>query len=225
MASASRAATLLPPQVEADARGQLLEQGFLVLEVPVEETLGHARRPDDVDHPGLGVAPLREQLGGPVEELLLALQALGGEPPVGFHRARACPTLDPWVNARDPVVPSTAMAAGTRQERLADRERNPKWKNPPLLIDMSICINCDTCIRHCPPQFGAIFNHGMDVIIIPELCSGCDKCLDPCPVDCIYPDPDWTPSGDDWWQEPATDDPYRSRRRSPAASSSRPPAL
>ena len=108
-----------------------------------------------------------------------------------------------------PVVPSPAMAAGTRDERLADRERNPKWKNPPLLIDMSICINCDTCIRHCPPQFGAIFNHGIDVIIIPELCSGCDKCLDPCPVDCIYPDPDWTPSPDDWWQEPATDDPYR----------------
>ena len=49
--------------------------------------------------------------------------------------------------------------------------RNPKWKHVPLLIDMSICINCDTCIRHCPPQFGAIFNHGMDVIIIPELCS------------------------------------------------------
>ena len=85
------------------------------------------------------------------------------------------------------------MAATTRSERIAARERNPKWQNPPLLIDMSICINCDTCIRHCPPQFGAIFNHGMDVIIIPELCSGCDKCLDPCPVDCIYPDPDWTP--------------------------------
>jgi len=100
------------------------------------------------------------------------------------------------------------MAAGTRDERLADHERNPKWKNPPLLIDMSICINCDTCIRHCPPQFGAIFNHGIDVIIIPELCSGCDKCLEPCPVDCIYPNPDWSPSPEDWWQEPATDDPY-----------------
>jgi electron transport complex protein RnfB len=89
------------------------------------------------------------------------------------------------------------MAAGTRAERIASRERNPKWQNPPMLIDMSICINCDTCIRHCPPQFGAIFNHGIDVIIIPE-----------CPVDCIYPDPDWTPSGDDWWQEQADDDPY-----------------
>ena len=92
--------------------------------------------------------------------------------------------------------------AANRAERLANRARNPKWKNPPLLIDMSICINCDTCIRHCPPQFGAIFNHGMDVIIIPELCSGCEKCLDPCPVDCIYPDPDWTPAPEDWWEEP-----------------------
>jgi electron transport complex protein RnfB len=101
------------------------------------------------------------------------------------------------------------MAAGTRGERLESRERNPKWQNAPLKIDMSICINCDTCIRHCPPQFGAIFNHGIDVIIIPELCSGCGKCLPPvCPVDCIVDDPDWRPAADDWWDEPATDDPY-----------------
>ena len=101
------------------------------------------------------------------------------------------------------------MGAANRGERLESRARNPKWQNPPLLIDMSICINCDTCIRHCPPQFGAIFNHGMDVIIIPELCSGCEKCLDPCPVDCIYPDPTWSPSPDEWWAEPRDDDPYR----------------
>jgi electron transport complex protein RnfB len=101
------------------------------------------------------------------------------------------------------------MAAATRADRLASRERNPKWQNVPLRIDMSICINCDTCIRHCPPQFGAIFNHGIDVIIVPELCSGCGKCLDPCPVDCIYDDPDWTPAPADWWEEPASDDPYR----------------
>jgi hypothetical protein len=30
-----------------------------------------------------------------------------------------------------------------------------------------------------------------------------------CPVDCIYPDPDWKPAPDDWWDEPAKDDPYR----------------
>ena len=70
--------------------------------------------------------------------------------------------------------------ATSRAERLG-RERNPKWQIAPFIIDMSICINCDTCIRHCPPQFGAIFNHGIDVIIIPELCSGCGKCLDPLP--------------------------------------------
>ena len=69
------------------------------------------------------------------------------------------------------------MPAATRGERLDARDRNPKWKNVPLRIEMSECINCDTCIRHCPPQFGAIFNHGIDVIIIPELCSGCGKCL------------------------------------------------
>ncbi len=100
---------------------------------------------------------------------------------------------------------------------MADRERNPKWQKPPLWIDMSICINCDTCIRHCPPQFGAIFNHGIDVIIIPELCSGCLKCVDPCPVDCIYPIGDGPGDGPgddfetplDWWEAPLEDDPYR----------------
>ncbi len=64
----------------------------------------------------------------------------------------------------------------------------------PLRIEMLECINCDACLRHCPPQFGAIFNHGTDVIIIPELCSGCDKCLPACPVNCIYPFPEWEAS-------------------------------
>jgi electron transport complex protein RnfB len=102
------------------------------------------------------------------------------------------------------------MAATSRAERIASHERNPKWQSPPLRIEMSECINCDTCIRHCPPQFGAIFNHGIDVIIVPELCSGCGKCLPPvCPVDCIYEDPDWPAPPDDWWDEPqGPHDPY-----------------
>ena len=102
------------------------------------------------------------------------------------------------------------MPSGTRAERVESRERNEKWKNPPFKIDMSICINCDTCLRHCPTQFGAIFNHGIDVVILPELCSGCEKCLPPvCPVDCIVPDPDWDPSPDDWWEHPfGPEDPY-----------------
>ena len=56
-----------------------------------------------------------------------------------------------------------------------------------------------------------IFNHGIDVIILPELCSGCGKCLPPvCPVDCIVDDPAWTASPDDWWDYPGRkDDPYR----------------
>jgi electron transport complex protein RnfB len=108
---------------------------------------------------------------------------------------------------------STANAEGslsTRRERVAARARNPKWRNPPLRIDMTICINCDTCLRHCPPQFGAIFNYGIDVVIVPELCSGCGKCLPPvCPVDCIVADPDWQPSPEEWWALPySADDPY-----------------
>ena len=106
------------------------------------------------------------------------------------------------------------MASGNspaRLERIEKRERNAKWPNPPMYIDMSECINCDACVRACPPNFGAIFNHGIDVIILPELCSGCDKCLDPCPVDCIYPlaAEDWEPSSVEWWQEPLSEyDPY-----------------
>ena len=74
---------------------------------------------------------------------------------------------------------------------------------------MSECINCDACLRHCPPQFGAIFNHGIDVIIVPELCSGCGKCVPACPVDCIYDDPDWVEPPEDWWEEPNSPlDPY-----------------
>lgn len=74
---------------------------------------------------------------------------------------------------------------------------------------MSMCINCDACLRVCPPQFGAIFNYGVDVVIVPELCSGCDKCLPACPVDCIVPDPEWTPAPDPWWSLPGgPDDPY-----------------
>ncbi len=99
----------------------------------------------------------------------------------------------------------------TRDERIEARERNPKWQNPPLYIDMLDCINCDACLRHCPPNFGAIFNHGPDVVIIPELCSGCDKCLPVCPVDCIHPHPDWSSADvpDEWWELPHSQhDPY-----------------
>lgn len=99
----------------------------------------------------------------------------------------------------------------SRAERIATRTRNEKWRNAPLRIDMADCINCDACLRHCPPDFGAIFNHGPDVVIVPELCSGCDQCLPACPVDCIHPDPDWQarPVPEDWWDEPGgPGDPY-----------------
>ena len=105
----------------------------------------------------------------------------------------------------------TASSAANRASRIAARTRNEKWKNPPLRIEMLECINCDACLRHCPPQFGAIFNHGPDVVIIPELCSGCDKCLPACPVNCIYPFDDWQAKGSpaQWWDEAGgPDDPY-----------------
>ena len=106
---------------------------------------------------------------------------------------------------------SPGVTAGNRRDRVGNRVRNPKWKSPALYIDMSICINCDTCLRHCPPQFGAIFNHGLDVIIVSELCSGCGKCLPPvCPVDCIFPVvPSTEPTPEAWWEHPyGPEDPY-----------------
>jgi electron transport complex protein RnfB len=109
-------------------------------------------------------------------------------------------------------IQQAQAVASTRAQRIADRSRNPKWQNPPLRIEMTECINCDACLRHCPPQFGAIFNDGPDVVIIPELCSGCDKCLPACPVHCIYPVPDWQTTGypSAWWANPGSpDDPYR----------------
>src|SRR4249920_2842882 len=102
--------------------------------------------------------------------------------------------------------------AGSRADRIAQRQRNSTWKRPPLRIEMRECINCDACLRACPPEFGAIFNHGPDVVIIPELCSGCDKCLPACPVNCIYPFLEWDSVGcpDEWWRGPGgPDDPYR----------------
>ena len=112
---------------------------------------------------------------------------------------------------RPPAIRFVIVTGATRAERIERRVRNEKWQNPALRIDMSICINCDTCLRHCPPQFGAIFNHGLDVIIVPELCSGCGKCLPPvCPVDCIFEDPTPVTTPMDWWQYPlSADDPYR----------------
>ena len=101
------------------------------------------------------------------------------------------------------------MAGTTRLERIETHERNVKWKNAPVRIEMSECINCDACLRHCPSQFGAIFNHGADVVIVTELCSGCDKCLPACPVDCIYEDPLPASTPDDWWELPLSrEDPY-----------------
>ena len=82
---------LVLAQPEADVGGDLGEQGFLVLEVPVEEALGHAGGLDDVLDAGLGEASLGEELGGAVDELLLALAPLRGQLAVGRRWALTVP--------------------------------------------------------------------------------------------------------------------------------------
>jgi electron transport complex protein RnfB len=99
----------------------------------------------------------------------------------------------PWAKE----MPTTASTG--RTERIAERSRNDNWKKVPRRIEASECITCDTCMRNCPPEFGAIFDRGLDVVIVPELCSGCPVCVMVCPVDCIYPDENWTPTGDEMW--------------------------
>ena len=86
-----------------------------------------------------------------------------------------------------------------RDIRIATRARSETWRRPPRRIESSECITCDSCLRSCPPEFGAIFNNGLDVVIVPELCSGCPACVLVCPVDCIYVDTDWTPTGNELW--------------------------
>lgn len=90
-------------------------------------------------------------------------------------------------------------ARTARSERVASRSRDKAWKKPPRRIESSECITCDMCLRNCPPEFGAIFDRGLDVVIIPELCSGCPVCLLVCPVDCIYVDEEWTPTDSEMW--------------------------
>ncbi|MFI0450338.1 4Fe-4S dicluster-binding protein [Actinomadura sp. 6N118] len=94
---------------------------------------------------------------------------------------------------------TAAVASEARADRIAERSRNEQWKKPPRRIETSECITCDLCLRNCPPEFGAIFDRGLDVVIIPELCSGCPVCVMVCPVDCIYVDEEWTPTEAGLW--------------------------
>lgn len=98
-----------------------------------------------------------------------------------------------------PAKEISAAYRTARAERISTRSRSEAWKKPPRRIEASECITCDTCRRNCPPEFGAIFDRGLDVVIVPELCSGCPACIMACPVDCIYVDEDWAPTDSDLW--------------------------
>ena len=86
-----------------------------------------------------------------------------------------------------------------RSERVTTRSRAATWRKAPRRIEASECITCDSCLRSCPAEFGAIFDIGLDVVIVPELCSGCPVCVSVCPVDCIYVDDDWSPTDNETW--------------------------
>lgn len=94
---------------------------------------------------------------------------------------------------------ASTLADAGRSDRVAKRSRSESWKKPPRRIETSECIVCDNCVRNCPPEFGAIFDRGLDVVIVPELCSGCPVCVMVCPVDCIYVDEEWEPTGPEMW--------------------------
>lgn len=103
------------------------------------------------------------------------------------------------MSGAESVVPVSTLG---RDERISTRMRDPRWRKPPRRIEPAECIACNSCVRSCPPEFGAIFNHGLDVVIVPELCSGCPKCVLVCPVDCIYVDEEWEPAPDIMWIYP-----------------------
>ena len=43
-----------------------------------------------------------------------------------------------------------------------------------------------------------------------ERCVACNLCAVACPVDCIYPDPVWSPGPAEWWTLPLCKlDPYK----------------
>lgn len=96
-------------------------------------------------------------------------------------------------------IKATPAVLSARAQRIAERSRPDTWKKPPRRIEKSECITCDSCLRGCPAEFGAIFDRGLDVVIVPELCSGCPVCVLECPVDCIYVDEDWTPTEGTLW--------------------------
>jgi electron transport complex protein RnfB len=104
------------------------------------------------------------------------------------------------VEGEVPEKTATATASATgRTERIVHRSRSATWRKPPRRIEASECITCDSCLRSCPPEFGAIFDRGIDVVIVPELCSGCPACVMVCPVDCIYVEEEWSVTDRDMW--------------------------
>ncbi|MFX0577763.1 4Fe-4S dicluster-binding protein [Nocardia nepalensis] len=86
-----------------------------------------------------------------------------------------------------------------RNQIIETRSRKDEWRKPPRRIESAECITCDSCVRSCPAEFGAIIDNGLRVVIVPELCSGCPKCIAVCPVDCIYVDEDYQPTGETVW--------------------------
>ena len=181
---------------------QLGEQALLGGEVPVHQALRDPGCGADVGDACVRVPLRREQRRSGLEQLGLAFETLFGVRSTRLGHAvqwstrltvrsrRGNRTAREVQNASIGCCLHFGRMGATRDERIEQRTRNPKWKNAPVRIEMLECINCDACLRHCPTQFGAIFNHGPDVVIIPELCSGCDKCLPACPVNCIYPFPE-----------------------------------
>lgn len=97
----------------------------------------------------------------------------------------------------------------TLEQRIRQRHRNDDWRKAPRQIEPAECIGCDSCMRACPPQFSAVYNLGLDVVIVPELCNGCGKCVQACPVDCIYPSPDWQPTSEALWTHIDGQEKYR----------------
>ena len=46
--------------------------------------------------------------------------------------------------------------------------------------------------------------------VITQSCCGDGSCVYACPVNCIHPDPEWSPAPAEWWALPLSPlDPYK----------------
>ncbi len=209
-ASGSIASRLRPAQAEPQLGGEVAEDLLLVLEVPVEEPLRDARLAADVDDPRSGRSPAR-RTGAAAASRSCCLRSDPWAVSRRSGRARWQPSSHLTRGSMSPSSARTRRWGGAPEaERLDEPGAEPEVEEP-AAADRHVDLHQ---LRHVHPPLPTAVRgdlqprDGRDHH--PGAVLGLRQVPRPrCPVDCIYPDPDWKPAPEDWWEEPANDDPYR----------------